>query len=431
MTKFKDLADQIRKSGPKQVTVRQFLALFGQRRRGRRVASQIRRELKREQLETSPPFDAASMNTMIVVRPKGEASVNQEQNQDGVPDSPITATDVRENTMQFKELAQQIREIGAKQFTVRQLLGLFGQYRRGRHVAAEIRRALKREKLETDPSFEIVHLDASVLLRSKSAETLKQEKTAVVEGTADTTEAREVVLTIGQLKKANQAPMRVSRHDTVAKAITLMMQNDVAYLAVMGGDRSVDGILSWRTIGKAGAAKRASNTVQHYLAPVRIVEIGTPLFDAVRDIVEGEAVLVKAKDQTICGLVSARDIANEFVTLSEPFLFLEQIENHLRAILERAKLKLSEIKELVNPTDTDRIEKVNSIDDLSFGETARAFGREDIWNKVHLLLDRAAFYNGLEEVRSIRNKVMHFHPDGISLEDREILRKTRQMLQSL
>jgi hypothetical protein len=71
---------------------------------------------------------------------------------------------------------------------------------------------------------------------------------------------------------------------------------------------------------------------------------------------------------------------------------------------------------------------VTSIDDLSFGEAARAFGREDIWNKVHLLLDRSVFCTRLEEVRSIRNKVMHFHPDGISDEDREILRKTRQML---
>jgi hypothetical protein len=431
MNKFTEFADQIRQGGPKQLTLRRFLALFGQRRRGRRVASQIRRALKREHLETNPPFDAAYMNSTILVRSQREASVEQERKKGGVSDTPINTNYDRESAMRFKDLAEQIREIGPKELTVRQLLGLFGQYRRGRHVAAEIRRALKREKLETEPSFEIVHIDAPVLLRSKSAATLKEEKTAVVEGTADATEPREVVLTIGQLKKANQAPMRVSRHDTVAKAITVMMQNDVAYLAVMSGDRTVDGILSWRTIGKAGAAKRQTNTVQHYLAPVRIVEISTPLFDAVRDIVEGEAVLVKAKDQTICGLVSAQDIANEFVTLSEPFLFLEQIENHLRAILERAKLKLNDVKELVNPTDTDRIEKVNSIDDLSFGETARAFGREDIWNKLHLLLDRAAFYNGLEEIRSIRNKVMHFHPDGISLEDREVLRKTRQMLQSL
>lgn len=56
---------------------------------------------------------------------------------------------------------------------------------------------------------------------------------------------------------------------------------------------------------------------------------------------------------------------------------------------------------------------------------------EAIWNKLHLLLDRSSFCIRLEEIRSIRNKVMHFHPDGISDEDREILRKTRQMLQGL
>ena len=89
----------------------------------------------------------------------------------------------------------------------------------------------------------------------------------------------------------------------------------------MDGDRTVDGILSWRTIGRAGAAKRPGHTVEHHLAPVRIVEIDTPLFDAVRDIVEAEVVLVRAKDRTICGLVSAQDIATQFVTLSEPFFF--------------------------------------------------------------------------------------------------------------
>ena len=70
------------------------------------------------------------------------------------------------------------------------------------------------------------------------------------------------------------------------------------------------------------------------------------------------------------------------------------------------------------------------MDDLSFGETARAFGREEIWKELYLLLDRSSFCIRLEEIRSIRNKVMHFHPDGITDEDREVLRKTRQMLQS-
>src|SRR5256885_10068477 len=100
MNKFTELADQIRQGGAKQLTLRQFLALFGTRRRGRRVASQIRRALKNERLKTNPPFDAAYMNTMIVVRPRKEASVNEEQKQGGVSEAPITVSDGRENTLQ-------------------------------------------------------------------------------------------------------------------------------------------------------------------------------------------------------------------------------------------------------------------------------------------------------------------------------------------
>ncbi len=65
-----------------------------------------------------------------------------------------------------------------------------------------------------------------------------------------------------------------------------------------------------------------------------------------RDIVEAEAVFVRAKDKTICGVVTAQDIANQFVRLSEPFLFLNQIENHLRALLENVRMGSKELKEL-------------------------------------------------------------------------------------
>ncbi len=58
--------------------------------------------------------------------------------------------------IRFKEAAEQIKQSGPKELTVRQLLALFGQQRRGRRVAAQIRRALKREKLETVPNFEVV-----------------------------------------------------------------------------------------------------------------------------------------------------------------------------------------------------------------------------------------------------------------------------------
>src|SRR6266513_513908 len=124
--------------------------------------------------------------------------------------------------IKFKEAAEQIRKSGPKKLTVRQLLALFGQQRRGRHVTKQIRRALKREKLETVPTFEIVHMHARIVLQPKTAEAIKEEKKAeaATDGASVATEGREVVLTIGLLEKANRAPLRVARQDTVTKAIT-------------------------------------------------------------------------------------------------------------------------------------------------------------------------------------------------------------------
>lgn len=160
----------------------------------------------------------------------------------------------------FKEAAEQIRKSGSKKLTVRQLLALFGQHQlRGRAYGCA---------------------DCASTKNGRSAQRGEESRDRGDRRTISCHEDREVVLTIGQLEKANRAPLRVTRQDTVAKAITLMMQNDTAYLAVMSGDRTVDGILSWRTISKADAAIRPANTVEHYLAPARIVEIDTPLFDA-------------------------------------------------------------------------------------------------------------------------------------------------------
>lgn len=339
----------------------------------------------------------------------------------------------------FKSVADRINRTGTPEtLTVRELLRCFGQERRGKHVAVSVRTALRKYKLDTVPDFEVVHIDTPVTLQSKADKSKQEEVSEALETPSPTAitikvdeEGREVVLTIGQIEQANKPPFRVTRHDAVTKAVTLMLQNGVSHLAVMNGERNVDGIISWHTIGRARASRRQAETVEHHMEQVHLVEVDTPLFEAVRDIIESEVVLVRGKDRTICGIVTARDIAKQFVTLSEPFLYLEQIENHLRAILENAKINQNDVKSLVNPGDADRVSKAKDVDDLSFGEISRGFSRPEIWQKLNLDLYRSSFCERLEEVRSIRNKVMHFHPDGISPQDRDILRKTRQMLQML
>lgn len=69
------------------------------------------------------------------------------------------------------------------------------------------------------------------------------------------------------------------------------------------------------------------------------------------------------------------------------------------------------------------------MDDLTFGESLRAFENTDVWAKLNLNLDRKTLMVRLQKVKEIRNSVIHFHPDGITDDEREILRRTRKMLQ--
>jgi len=89
------------------------------------------------------------------------------------------------------------------------------------------------------------------------------------------------------------------------------------------------------------------------------------------------------------------------------------------------------LRGFVNPKDEERAKKLKDADDLTFGETVRAIGSSEIWEKLKLGLDRKTLVARLEELREIRNAVMHFHPDGITNEERDLLRRTRQMLQDL
>ena len=66
-----------------------------------------------------------------------------------------------------------------------------------------------------------------------------------------------------------------------------------------------------------------------------------------------------------------------------------------------------------------------------FGEYVRLMDNPSNWEEMKLNIDRATFVKRLEEVRRIRNDVMHFHPDGISESDFQTLRQTSAFFENL
>ncbi|MBE9661719.1 CBS domain-containing protein [Mucilaginibacter myungsuensis] len=208
-----------------------------------------------------------------------------------------------------------------------------------------------------------------------------------------------------------------------------MMTYDFSQLPVMQhAKRDLKGVISWQSIGQKLAVGKVDSKVRNLMdTNYQLISSETSLFKALPGIIEHDYVLIQNREKEICGIVTASDLSLQFKQLTEPFLLVAEIENHVRQIL----MKLSK-EELANGKDErDVNRKVDTVADLNFGEYLRLCQNQEIWNKLGLSIDRKAFCTLLDSVRDIRNNIMHFDPDGLEQSSTETLRSFVRLLQKL
>lgn len=338
------------------------------------------------------------------------------------------------------EVAQRLetQEIPEKT-TVRSFLDWFGAQRRGYYVVQNIRSALDKLDLTTDPDFEAAYIDELITFKRPSATHPSPAPSGSVQ--PETSRATPVTAVglldgsisdptqrIGKLASANKPPMSVKPDATVNEAVTKMLTYDYSQLPIMPNERDVKGVVSWASIGSRLALGRACTYVRDCRYPHHEISADTSLFAAIDTIVNHEYVLIRGHDQKISGIVTTSDLSLQFLQLGEPFLLLGEIENHIRRLIS-GKFTAAELSEAKDPADTTR--EISGISDLTFGEYAFLIGNPARWTKLELNIDRAVFLEQLEKVRTIRNDVMHFDPDGPVPADLETLRKFVKFLQEL
>lgn len=312
--------------------------------------------------------------------------------------------------------------------SVRELLSIFGHSRRGKHVIRRIKNALREKGLKTWPRFDSAHIDARIEIvpvddAEESAGEVEPEN---VDDIAPVDE--DPVPRLAQLQAADREPVSVNRDDRLNRATTLMLQNDFSQLPVMQSERNLNGYISWETIGENRVTDGEPEYVREVMAPnPRVLSANTPLMQAVAEIQKHEFVLVEGAENKIRGPVTTFDITNRFRKLAEPFLRVGEIEGQLRRLVSR--LPTQRIQDAQDPQDTERT--VESVTDLTFGEHVRLLENEDNWQHLGLNLDRRAVVKRMHRVREIRNRVMHFEPDGISEADSLVLHRTSGFLKRL
>ena len=325
--------------------------------------------------------------------------------------------------------------------TVRMFLSWFwSSQRRGRWITSLIRERLEEAGLTTTPDFESTYLDAEIAFELATGEanpiTEAQGEPAQTVKAADNNETRvpppafaDPTYRISKLAAANRVPVSVKADAKIAEAITLMMTNDFSQLPVMGNERDVKGMVSWQSIGTRLALGQAPTSARGAMDPHAEVSSDASLFTAIPVIVEqGYALVRSASDKRIVGIITTSDLSLQFQQLSEPFLLLGEIENHIRRIIN-ARFTPDELAAAKDEADGTR--SVASAADLTFGEYKRLLEEPSRWAALHLDLDRGVFIQILERVRVIRNDVMHFDPDGIEDASLATLREFVKFLRTL
>lgn len=354
--------------------------------------------------------------------------------------------------------------------TVRDFLGHFGAERRGSVKLEGIRRILDSLDLETDPDFETAWIDEPIWLRLKngisttdnglqpaddlgSDQTSADQEEIVLESTPSAvrqameqsesaptsaepdapegkvdSEASDPTFRIGSLPAANKPLVAVNQDDDVARAVSLMMQYDFSQLPVMQGEREVKGVVTWKSIGLRQALACKCERVADCREDARIVDANRTLFDAIPTIVEYGYVLVRQRDRRITGIVTASDLSLQFQALAEPFLLLREIELHVRRIM-KGKITTEDFALLDSPAPSSH--PPQNIADLTFGEYVRLFQNPQIWGKLNLRIDGVVLTKLLDDVRKVRNDVMHFDPDPMTPDELGTLKMAVRFMQQL
>jgi CBS domain containing-hemolysin-like protein len=220
----------------------------------------------------------------------------------------------------------------------------------------------------------------------------------------------------------------VAPNQSIKQAITLMLANGFSQMPVMQSERDVKGMLTWESIGVRLALGKMCLEARECMTSAQVIGSEKSLFAAIEVIALHQYVLVQGPDKRISGIVTSSDLSLQFQQLTEPFLLLSEIEQHIRKLIG-GKFTADELKHACDPGESER--EVKDVADLTMGEYIRLLENPEHWERLTIQIDRGSFVEQLQAVRRIRNDIMHFDPDPLGSNDLSRLRQFVTFMQSL
>ena len=294
--------------------------------------------------------------------------------------------------------------------TVRELITLWDLTDRDRTASAQVEADLANHNLTTAPDFRAVGLDSTVRLLQ-----VPERRAEEVTATPDESEAKgadavdeesvDIGLTLGNLLSDDSRLAWVPPTASFEQVITMLQINDYSQVAVLANRNTLHGAISWKSIAEAKHLN-SDATVSDAVHPAQVFDYDRRLLDVLPTLQVDEFIFVRNFDREISGIITAADVVRKYDDTAIPFFLIGEVDQELRQLI-------------VNTFDEDTVRSAcksagtafKSFETMTVGQYQTILGNPGCWQQLGWPLDRTQFIKRLDEIRQVRNNVMHFNPD--------------------
>ncbi|AEB45396.1 CBS domain-containing protein [Micromonospora maris AB-18-032] len=300
-------------------------------------------------------------------------------------------------------------------------------------ATAQVEADLANHGLTTSPDFRAVNLDRViqvVLLQDHEASESDADDTAETSSPNIGElgeESVDIGLTLDNLFPHRMSLVSVAPTATFEEAITAMELNDYSQVAVLANSHTLYGSVSWESIAAAKHRDPGASfgDAIDRRARDRVFDYDTRLLDVLSTLQQHGFIFVRDDQRKISGIVTAADVVRKYDETATPFFLIGEIDQELRHLI-------------VNTFDEETVRQAcggahlsfKSLETMTMAQYQAVLNNANCWEQLGWPLSRGLFIERLDEIRRIRNNVMHFNPDPVRASEMAKLRNFLRLIQA-
>ena len=310
--------------------------------------------------------------------------------------------------------------------TIRELLNYWGFRRRTARIVEEVTDDLAELGLLAVPSIAEGWIDGQVEIvptpgqSDEASESSAAQSAAVdaAEASAEAVMGGSISYSVSTMDTARCEVMKVGLEDPLTVTATKMALRDFSQVAVVDSHGRLIGAATWESIALALMSGQPT-AVRDVMRSAPSASPEDELLRQAEVIFQQGFVFVRDAGGVVQGIITSSDLSRRFGDDHRPIVLLDEIERRLsNRILNRCS-----VEEMKAAGVAIRNQGA------TFGNYVTALDKKPLWDKLEWRgLGQTEFHAQMDRVRQIRNQLMHFSPDPITMEEIDLLEKTARVL---